>query len=277
MAFTGVKVIGVSSEKINALYKSKTIELDKDEYPNLFIVFKAENQSALTRVSADGKSGILISDKLSASGIKPKNKEQTMALDMLLDDKVPVNILTGRAGSGKTILSLAVALSKIEAGKYKKLILTRPMSQVGQYNLGMLPGMVDEKFLPYLGNFQSNLSQLGGKDLEHLMEIYDIDCMPIQLMRGCSFKDTFVICDEVQVLDSMEILTIGTRVGENSKILFLGDLNQRDSNIAKTNTGLYKLMNAPKAKESALIAAIDLIKCERSAVSALFGEIFEGN
>jgi PhoH-like ATPase len=275
-SFSGVKVVNVSSEKINTLYKEKEILLDKEEYPNLFIVFKnADSQSALTRVSQDGTIAKLISDKLSAGGIKPKNKEQTMALDMLLDDKVPVNIITGSSGSGKTILALAAALSKIESGKYKKIILSKPMSQVGEYELGILPGLLDEKFMPYLGNFQDNLIQLGGKDIEHLMERYNIECAPIQLMRGRSFVDTFIICDEVQVLNHHEMKTIGTRVGNGSKIVFLGDLKQIDSNIPKTSTGLYKTMNSQTAKESGMLGAIDLIKVERGPVCELFTNIFE--
>jgi PhoH-like ATPase len=275
-SFTGVKVTQISSEVINLLYKNKTLDLGKEEYPNQFIVFKSEgSQSALARVDGTGKAANLISDKLTASGIKAKNKEQAMALDMLLDDTVPVNVMTGKAGSGKTICALAVALAKFEAGKYKKIIVTRPMSQVGSYELGILPGTVSERFSPYLGNFYDNLIQLAGKNLEDILEQFNIECLPIQLMRGRSLMDTFIICDEVQVLDFNEMRTLGTRVGENSKIVIMGDMQQRDSKISKTNTGLYKLMNSEISKESALVASIELLKVERSKTSALFGDIFE--
>jgi PhoH-like ATPase len=274
--FTGVNVIQISKEEIDKLYKNKKIELPEAEYPNLFIVFKSEgSNSALARVDATGKCANLIPDKLTASGIKAKNKEQAMALDMLLDDNVPINILTGRSGSGKTICALAVALAKYEAGKYKKIILTRPMSQVGGYELGILPGTVAERFSPYLGNFYDNLIQLAGKDLETILEQFNIECLPIQLMRGRSLMDTFIICDEVQVLDFNEMRTLGTRVGANSKIVIMGDLAQIDRKLTKQNTGLYKLMHSEIAKESGIIGAIELLKVERSIMSKIFGDIFE--
>ncbi len=274
-SFTGVSVKKVSSEVITKLYAEKNIKLSESDYPNSFIVFKSETASALTRVDSTGKQANLISDKIKAGKIKPRNKEQYMALDMLLDDSVPVNVITGKAGSGKTLLTLATALEKVEDGKYKRIILTRPMSQVGKYSLGSLPGTVEEKFLPYLANFQTNLTQLGGRDLVGLMARYDIECLPMQLIRGASFMDTFIIADEVQVLDESEMLTLGTRVGEGSKIVILGDLDQRDEKIAKTSTGLYKLMNNTLCKESPLVAAIELLKSERSATAALFSQIFE--
>lgn len=276
--FTGVKVITSTSDKLSELYKDKKIVLSKNEYPNMFIVFKSEgSSSALCRVDHTGKQANLISEKTAAYGIKPKNKEQSMALDMLLDPKVPVNVITGKSGSGKTILSLAAGLQQYENGVYKKIILTRPMSQVGGYELGILPGTVQERFAPYLGNFYDNLIQLTNqKNLENVMEQYNVECLPIQLMRGRSIMDTFIIADEVQVLNYPEMLTLGTRVGENSKMVIMGDLNQRDSKIAKDKTGLDKLMNSLIAKESSLVAAIELLKVERSATSALFGDIFEG-
>ncbi len=275
--FTGVRVVETTAERINELYKKKSIVIGKKDFPNSFIVFKTEGQqSALTRVDSTGLSANLISDKLSAGKFKPRNKEQFMALDMLMDDKVQVVLMSGRAGTGKTIAALAAALSKLEDDKYEEIILTRPMSQVGKWDLGSLPGNVDEKLLPYLGNFQSNLAQLGaGKDMELLMNRYSIRCIPIQLMRGCSFSKSFIILDEAQVLDEHEMLTIGTRVGEGSKIVICGDLKQIDTKIAANKTGLYKVFNSKLAKESSLVGAIELLKVERGPVSLLFTEIFE--
>lgn len=273
--FTGVRVVETTAQRINELYKTKKIVIGKKDFPNSFIVFKSDSQSALTRVNQDGETASLISDKLKASNIKPRNKEQFMALDMLLDDSVTVCIMTGRAGSGKTLLSLAAALQKMDEEKYDRIILTRPMSQVGRYDLGALPGSVDEKFMPYLGNYESNLSQFASKDITHLMERYHIECRPLQLMRGASYAKTFIIADETQILDEHEMLTLGTRVGEGSKIVILGDLNQRDEKIAVNNTGLYKMMNHKLSKESTLVAAIELLKVERSETCKLFADIFE--
>jgi predicted ribonuclease YlaK len=107
------------------------------------------------------------------------------------------------------------------------------------------------------------------------MKQYKFEIVPLQLLRGASFNKCLVIADEMQVCDHMEILTVGTRIGEGSKLVIMGDLNQRDENIAKEKTGIYKLFNDQVAKKSPLLAAIELQRCERSATAMLFSEIFE--
>ncbi len=274
--FTGLKVIEVSSTSINKFYKDKILDLETKEYPNLFLVVKSDGQqSALAKVDSSGMVAELVSDKITVGSLKARNKEQHLALSALMDKTIPVNVMTGKAGTGKSILSIAAGLHLVEKGVYKKLILTRPMSQVGENTIGFLPGEVSEKFMPFLGNFETNMAQLGGKDLEFLMQRYDIECIPLQLMRGSSFVDAYIICDEIQILDRHEMLTLGTRVGENSKLVLLGDLNQRDRKITKTNTGLYQFVNSDLAKESSLVSFIELLKIERGPVAALFADIFE--
>lgn len=176
-----------------------------------------------------------------------------------------------------TLLAIAAALQKFQEKKYDRILITRPMSQVGRHDLGALPGNVDEKFGPYLENYLTNIQQLVGdnkKSIDYLMEAYNIQAMPLQLIRGASWTKTFIIADEVQVLDFHEMLTLGTRIGEGSKLVVLGDLRQRDEKIAAQNTGLYKLMNDTKAKESHLISGIELLKCERSELASLIADIF---
>jgi len=137
-----------------------------------------------------------------------------------------------------------------------------------------------EKFEPYLECYMCNIEHLvkgsgKKKSVRHILDQYDIEFIPLQLIRGASWANAFIICDEAQPLNAMEIETLGTRVGDGSKIAILGDLNQRDEDIAKDKTGLYRLVNSSIAKDSELIASIELIKCERSPTSALFSEIFE--
>jgi PhoH-like ATPase len=216
--------------------------------------------------------------KLSAFGVRPKNKEQVMAMSALLDDRISLCMMTGRAGTGKTLLAMAAALQKVEDGKYDRIIITRPMSQVGRYELGALPGDVDEKFGPYLENYLTNISQMVGNDrrtAHDLMEQFKIEAMPLQLIRGASWAGAFIIADEVQVLDHHEMLTLGTRIGAESKLVVMGDLNQRDEQIAKAATGLHKVMNDKRMKESPLTSAIELWKCERSKLAKLFADVFE--
>jgi PhoH-like ATPase len=285
-SYTGVKVLEVSRTYIDSIYSTNSIEIPDKRlilYPNQFVYLKSNDTSdragAICKVSKDAKSLILIRDKdLRAFGVKPKNKEQTMAMSGLLDDDIKLCTLTGRAGTGKTLITIAAALQKIEEKKYDRIIITRPMSQVGNYDLGALPGDVNEKFGPYLENYISNIQQLAGnkKDTaKDIIAMYKMEAMPMQLIRGASWINSFVIADEVQVCNKHEILTLGTRIGENSKLVIMGDLGQRDEDITKEDTGLYHIINSRKMKESSLTSHIELIKSERSALAELFTESFE--
>jgi PhoH-like ATPase len=113
------------------------------------------------------------------------------------------------------------------------------------------------------------------KNIDDLIDHYHAEFLPFQLIRGASLHNAFVIVDEAQTIDFHEMLTLGTRIGEGSKLVILGDLKQRDIKIAKDKTGIYKFCNDIKAKESPLAAVVELIKSERSAVSTLFADIFE--
>lgn len=279
--YTGIKEINVCSELIDSLFATGAVELPDKRYtlyPNMFVVLTCGNQSAITRVKMSCGNPVLttVKNKLSASGIHPKNREQVMALDLLLDPAVPVVVLTGIAGSGKTLLSMAAAMTALQKESYQRLVLTRPMSQVGRRDLGLLPGDVNEKFGPYLQNYINNIEQITGKDdLASMSSKYPIDLIPLQLIRGASWARSFVIADEIQVLDSHEMATLGTRIGEGSKLVLMGDLKQRDERIAEEATGLYKFANNIASKESPLVGVVELVKCERSEVAALFAKVFD--
>lgn len=289
MNYTGVKVLEVDSSVIDTLYSEGFVEIpDKryEYYPNMFVYLKSkdkEGHGAITVVSKEQNEAqrrlVKVKNKgREAFGVRPRNKEQIMALQALLDPSIPVNIMTGRAGTGKSLLSIAAALDLMQNNKYDRLIFTRPMSQVGKYNLGALPGTVEEKFGPYLQNYLTNIEQLVGNNkqtAQDLLDMYRVEMMPLQLIRGASWVNSIVIADEIQILDHHEMLTLGSRIGENSKLILLGDLKQRDEKIAKHNTGLFKMMNDKLVKESSLTSAIELIKCERSPVSKLFADVFE--
>jgi PhoH-like ATPase len=285
-SYTGVKVLELSRTFIDQLYAQGRIEIPDKRfvwYPNQYVYLKSNDTSdragAITRVSANKQELLLIRDKeIHASRIRPKNKEQTMALCGLLDDDIKLCTLTGRAGTGKTLLTIAAALQKMDERKYERIIITRPMSQVGKYELGALPGDVDEKFGPYLENYVSNIQQLGGNNkgtARDIIQMYKMEAMPMQLIRGASWVNAFIIADEVQVCDKHEMLTLGTRVGEGSKLVIMGDLGQRDEDIAREDTGLYHIINSKKMKESPLTSHIQLLKSERSALSELFADTFE--
>lgn len=285
-SYTGVKVLELSRTFIDQIYADGKIDVPDKRlvwYPNQFVYLKSNDTSdkagAITCVSKNSLELQLIRDKGNhAFGVRPKNKEQSMALAGLLDDDIKLCTLTGRAGTGKTLLTIAAGLQKIEEKKYERIIITRPMSQVGKYELGALPGDVDEKFGPYLENYISNIQQLIGNNkhtAKDLIQMYKMEAMPMQLIRGASWVKAFIIADEVQVCDKHEMLTLGTRVGEGSKLVIMGDLGQRDEDIAREDTGIYHIINSKKMKESPLTSHIQLIKSERSALSELFADVFE--
>lgn len=285
-SYTGVRVIPVTQDIVNKVFKNKSISRDELDgrsvyYQNEYLILKAgPQQTALTKLVGTEVRLLPSKEQLMASGVTPRNKEQIMALDALLDDNIKVVVLTGSAGTGKTLLSLAAALNRVEnkTTSYEGIILTRPMSWVGRHGLGALPGDVDEKFGPYCENYMNNIAHLvGGKEktVPDLIDQFNMKFIAPQLMRGASWPKKYIIADEVQVFDHDEMVTLGTRVGEGAKIVIMGDLGQRDEKIAQVDTGIYKFVNSSITKNSPLVASIELIKCERSEVSALFATVFE--
>lgn len=277
----GYKTIITTDIVINKIYNDKIISLTEanlelnESYPNLFLELKSESNSKLSVLGVINSQEEIIKLELpnpKHSLIKPRNREQQFAAWALYNDDIPIVSLAGIAGSGKTLLALAAAIDKTMNKKYEKIIITRPMSQVGKYKLGALPGTVDEKFSPYLLNYTTNLSKITGQEIDplDLNHFYRIEMVPLQLIRGASFHNTFIIADELQVCDVKEVLTLGTRVGENSKIILMGDLDQIDEDIRYQDTGLYKFIDSNICKKSSLVANIYLQKCERSVVSELF-------
>jgi len=286
-AYTGIQVVSVNTDKINQLYKEKYLDIlpdfsiSKNFWQNEYVVIKDNSglsKSALTRHQGTRLQLLDLPKDLKISGVRPKNKEQWMAFDALLDDSVRVVTLTGKAGTGKTLLSLAAALHLFETSEsYNKIILTRPMSWVGKHGLGSLPGDVEDKFNPYLQNYMCNIEHLlgGKKSIMDLIKQYNVEFIPIQLIRGASWANAIILADEVQVLGYDEMVALGTRVGHDSKMIIMGDLAQRDEKIARDKTGIHKFVNDDRVKRSTFTASIDLIKSERSEIAALFAEVFE--
>lgn len=268
----------ISAELVSALYKDKALSVEAlqiETHSNQYLVLVSEQHRIPCKVSKDGLTVTPIKRKIEAKRIKPRtgNDEQLMALDALMDDSIPVVVLTGRAGTGKTLLALAAALQKIEDGKYDRIVLTKPMVQLGE-QFGILPGEIKEKFLPYLGNYTSNLEEIFGQQVVDPTHI-GMELVPLQFIRGVSWSHKMVIADEIQTLNHHELLTLGTRVGQGTKLIIMGDLKQRDKEIAIVDTGLHRLVNHKAFKDSPLTAYINLAKVERSAVTELFTEIFE--
>jgi len=209
-------------------------------------------------------------------GVSARNKEQAFALDMLLNPDIPLVSVVGKAGSGKSLLSLAAGLEQVIGveSKYKRLIVSRPVQPMGK-DIGFLPGDMNEKMIPWLMPVQDNLQFLMGDDrstLEMYVEKGTIEIEALTYIRGRSISNAFIIIDECQNLSAHEIKTIITRVGENTKIVFTGDIEQIDNvYVDATTNGLSYVVE--KMKDQEISGHITLKKGERSKVATIAAAI----
>ena len=208
-------------------------------------------------------------------GLKARNKEQAFALDMLMNIDIPVISMIGAAGCGKTLLAIAAGLDQVlDQNIYKKLVVSRPVQPLGK-DIGFLPGTLEEKMQPWLMPVQDNLEFLMGdkKDtMALLIEQGTIEIEALTYIRGRSISNAYVIIDEAQNLTVHELKTIVTRIGENSKIILTGDIEQIDNTyIDATSNGLSYAIE--KFKEHEIAAHITLQKGERSRVATLASKI----
>lgn len=270
----------VNPELIDKLYASNE-GVDVDEFsfksdidPNDCFVLKSNRASALARyIPSEEK--VQRVEKTRAFGIEPRNAEQAFAMEVLLDDRVQLVALTGRSGTGKTLLALAAALHKNE--DYKQILLARPIVALANKDLGALPGDAQEKMAPYMQPLFDNLNVIKnnfsyqGKEMAILDELQKNNKLVIEALafiRGRSLSETYFIIDEAQNLTPHEIKTIITRAGEGTKIVFTGDIHQIDSPyLDMQSNGLVYMIDRMKGQD--IFAHVNLIKGERSELSEL--------
>jgi len=245
-------------------------------YPNQFIMLISnsnDKKTALAKFENYSKplQKIVKSNKKIWS-TEPRNKEQQFAFELLLDPAIPVVSLVGKAGSGKTLLALASGLEQTfgKGALYKKIVVTKPVEPVGK-DIGFLPGSMEEKMLPWLAPIQDNLQFLMGDDkatLELYMEKGQIEVEAMTFIRGRSISNAFIVIDEVQNMTQHEIKTVLTRVGEGTKIVLTGDIEQIDNvYIDATNNGLSYVVE--RLKDEQITGHVTLLKGERSKVATI--------
>jgi PhoH-like ATPase len=274
--------------------------VEADLFPNQFVVIKEGQQSAMARFLAPGKPLKRLSE-LPKSKIKPRNKEQELAMELLYDDNVKLVTMTGKAGTGKNVVSLDAGLEQVlnsKDRKYHSLVICRPIMPVGK-DLGFLPGDLNEKLEPWLAPIKDNLrflladkhsnssSESSRKDSKKasqagnshgflhseqvLQSYFDngvIEVQPLTYIRGRSIANAFVIVDEAQNTNLHEIKTILTRVGENTKIVLIGDVEQMDRfDLDSTNNGLAIIVE--RFKQQSIAGHVSLIKGERSELATV--------
>lgn len=291
--YDGAATILVDDDIIERFYAGERIfteSLDTEEklFPNQLIMLIStfdEKKTALAKfVSPRQPLSLLRSiDRKGLWGVRHRNKEQAFAFDLLLDPKIPFVSLVGKAGSGKTLLAIAAGISQVindpfsspgEASPYKKLVISRPVQPMGK-DIGFLPGSLQEKMHPWLMPIQDNLQFIMGSDkltIEEYAEKGIIEIEALTYIRGRSISNAFIIIDEAQNLSTHEIKTIMTRVGEGTKIVLTGDIEQIDNvYVDETSTGLVHAVE--KFKTSELAGHITLKKGERSAIATLASKI----
>jgi len=204
-------------------------------------------------------------------GVVPRNKEQSFAFDLLFDDDIPLVSLIGKAGSGKTLVAIAAGLEQtlgMKTAKYRRIIISRPVQPLGK-DIGFLPGTMHDKMLPWLKPIQDNIQHIMGDDrtmLSAYVERGKIEVEALTYIRGRSISNAFVIIDEAQNLTAHEVKTIITRIGENTKIVLTGDIEQID-NVYTNETSNGLTYAVEKFKESELSGHITFRKGERSKLA----------
>ena len=262
---------------IDALYKEEDLIGDVEDISgrklneNEFISIRSGSQSFIGFKSCGKIEKLRKNEELEKLYVKPRNREQQYALSLLTREDVPLVTLTGIAGSGKTFLTLMSGLEGLNKGRYKRIVITRNIQPVGR-DIGFLPGDADDKMLPWIAPILDNFRQgMKDKDLTyfHAMKAKGaIEVAPLAFMRGRTFSDTFLIIDESQNCTIHELKTVITRIGENSKVVLLGDTDQIDTPyIDSLSNGLTVV--SEKFKNSNLAGHVQLQKGERSSLSYL--------
>ena len=277
--YSGLEKTTVSDELLSELFNKGDAQIpdseDVSSFPNSFAVLESPSGrgSAIVRSPPSGKTmRLLKGDGPSVWGIRPRNKEQHFAFELLLDDNVQLVTLTGQAGTGKTLLALAVGLQKTsEEQVYQRMLVSRPVFPMGR-DIGFLPGDVNEKLRPWMQPVHDNLELLLGitgsdkKSGRSADELFDMDLVhiePLTYIRGRSIPRQYILVDEAQNLTPHEVKTIITRAGEDTKIVLTGDPNQIDNPyVDSTNNGLVHVLN--RFRSEAIAGHISLTKGERS-------------
>jgi len=253
-------------------------DLDIVDGAHTVLVLKNGSQSILVQVSKDMTLEIVNSKYLNAYGVKPRSAEQVAYMHYLMNDAIPLVVAVGRAGTGKTFLSMAVALDKVlnAQGPQDTIVLCKGLSEIGPHRIGTVPGDIRDKLEPYIEAYKFCMKKLlGGYDSGAVISRYEerevIQYKPINVLRGITLENAIVIIDEAQNLDIDTVRALGTRIGQGSRLFLLGDLTQTDEEL--NNSGLECLMTHPQIKQSPLSAAIELVRNERSPLSELLDKI----
>ncbi|WP_370449178.1 PhoH family protein [Cryobacterium sp. TMT1-66-1] len=276
--WTGMDEITLSAEQMSVLYDKETLDSRtvQDMPINTGLVIHSDRGSALGRVTSRGTLKLVRGDR-DVFGLHGRSAEQRLAIDLLLDPEIGILSLGGRAGTGKSALALCAGLEAVlERQQYRKIMVFRPLYAVGGQDLGFLPGDQGEKMGPWAQAVFDTLGAIVSENVvEEVMERGILEVLPLTHIRGRSLHDAFVIVDEAQSLERNVLLTVLSRIGQNSRVVLTHDVAQRDNLRVGRFDGVASVIETLKGHP--LFAHMTLTRSERSAIAALVTEMLEGN
>jgi len=276
--WTGMDEITLGSNQINELYENEVMHtrLVQDMPVNTGLVIHSDRGSALGRVTSRGTLKLVRGDR-DVFGLHGRSAEQRLAIDLLLDPEIGILSLGGRAGTGKSALALCAGLEAVlERQQFRKIMVFRPLYAVGGQDLGFLPGDQGEKMGPWAQAVFDTLGAIVSENVvEEVMERGILEVLPLTHIRGRSLHDAFVIVDEAQSLERNVLLTVLSRIGQNSRVVLTHDVAQRDNLRVGRFDGVASVIETLKGHP--LFAHMTLTRSERSAIAALVTEMLEGN
>jgi PhoH-like ATPase len=273
--WTGMAEVDVADASIEALYAEGVAMVPEavDLPCHTGVVLHGSSSSALGRVLADG--AVRLIKEREAFGIRGRSAEQRVALDLLLDQEIGIVSMGGRAGTGKSALALCAGLEAVlERHLYSKVIVFRPLYAVGGQELGYLPGSENEKMNPWGQAVFDTLSSVTSKNvIDEVLAQEMLEVLPLTHIRGRSLHDAFVIVDEAQSLERNVLLTVLSRIGQNSRVVLTHDVAQRDNLRVGRHDGIVAVVE--RLKGNPLFAHVTLTRSERSPIAALVTEMLE--
>jgi PhoH-like ATPase len=276
--WSGTAEIEIDSEQMAKLYSDESLSTRAvaDHPINTGLVVHSGRGSALGRVTGRGQMRLVRGDR-ELFGLHGRSAEQRLAIDMLLDPEIGIVSLGGRAGTGKSALALCAGLEAVlEKQQHRKIMVFRPLYAVGGQDLGFLPGDAAEKMNPWAQAVFDTLGSVVSQNvLDEVIERGMLEVLPLTHIRGRSLHDAFVIVDEAQSLERNVLLTVLSRIGQNSRVVLTHDVAQRDNLRVGRHDGVASVIEALKGH--ALFGHITLERSERSAIAALVTEMLESN
>lgn len=274
--WTGLADLSLSGHEMQKLYEKEELRttLVEDLPRNTNLVVHSERGSALARVVGPKNIELVRGDR-DLFGLHGRSAEQRLAIDMLQDSSIGIVSLGGRAGTGKSALALCAGLDAVlERRLHKKIMVFRPLYAVGGQNLGFLPGDADEKMNPWAqATFDTLGSVISDNVMDEIIERGLIEVLPLTHIRGRSLHDAFVIVDEAQSLERNVLLTVLSRIGQNSRVVLTHDVAQRDNLLVGRHDGIASVIEALKGQK--LFGHITLQRSERSDIAALVTDLLD--